>query len=113
MFALLLSGVDAQWVWRDAFWFETHMSGIGTLVAVAGTFLFLGDVLIRQYASPGARADRFPRLMNAGAALCAGLLVIYCFDLFSTALLTAIITLLGPLPLILSLPRFLSIDPAH
>ena len=108
MFALLLSGVGAQWVWRDAFWFETHMSGIGSLVAVAGTFLFLGDVLERQYASPGARADRFPRLMNAGAALCAGLLVIYCFDLFGTALLTAIITLLGPLPLILSLPRFLS-----
>ena len=108
MFALLPLGVDAQWVWRDAFWFETHMSGIGSLVAVADTFLFLGDVLARQYASPGARADRLPRLMNAGAALCAALLVIYCFDLFGTALLTAIITLLGPLPLILSLPRFLS-----
>ena len=108
MFALLLSGVGAQWVWRDAFWFEKHMSGIGSLVAVGGTFLFLGDVLARQYASPGARADRFPKLMNGGAALCGVLLVIYCFDLFSTALLTAIITLLGPLPLILSLPRFIS-----
>ena len=108
MFALLLSGVGAQWLWRDAVWFETHMSGIGSLVAVGGTFLFLGDVLRRQYASPGARADRFPKLMNAGAAVCGGLLIIYCFDLFSTALLTAIITLLGPLPLILSLPRFIS-----
>ena len=108
MFALLLSGVGAQSVWRDAFWFEKHMSGIGSLVAVAGTFLFLGDVLARRYASPSARADRFPKLMNAGAALCGVLLVIYCFDLFGTALLTAIITLLGPLPLILSLPRFIS-----
>ncbi len=108
MFALLLSGVGAQWVWRDSFWFERHMAGIGALVAVGGTFLFLGDVLARRYAAPGARADRFPLLMNSGAALCGVLLFVYCLDLFNTALLTAIIVLLGPLPLILSLPRFLS-----
>jgi diguanylate cyclase len=108
MFALLLSGVGAQWVWRDAFWFETHMSGIGSLVAVSGTFLFLGDVLRRPYSSPGARADRFPLVMNTAAALCGLLLVVFCFDLFSTALLTGIITLLGPLPLLLSLPRFVA-----
>ena len=108
LFALLMSGVGAQSVWRDAFWFETHMSGIGSLVAVAGTFLFLGDVLARTYSPPGARADRYPVMMNCGAAVCGTLLVVFCFDLFNTALLTAIITLLGPLPLLLSLPRFMS-----
>jgi diguanylate cyclase len=108
MFALLISGVGAQWVWRDSLWFERHMSGVGSLVAVSGTFLFLGDVLRRQYTAVGARADRFPLMMNSGAAVCGVLLVIFCFDLLSTALLTAIITLLGPLPLLLSLPRFLS-----
>jgi len=107
MFALLLSGVGAQYVWRDMFWFERHMAGLGSLVAVGGTFLFLGDVLTRQYATPGVR-DRFPLIMNSGAALCGLLLVVYCFDLFNTALLTAIIVLLGPLPLLLSLPRFIS-----
>ena len=107
MFALLLSGVGAQYVWRDMFWFERHMAGLGSLVAVGGTFLFLGDVLTRQYATPGVR-DRFPLIMNSGAALCGLLLIIYCFDLFNTALLTAIIVLLGPLPLLLSLPRFIS-----
>lgn len=108
MFALLLSGVGAQWVWRDTFWFERHMAGLGSLVAVGGTFLFLGDVLTRRYAAPGVRADRFPLLMNSGAALCGVLLISYCFDLFNTALLTAIIVLLGPLPLLLSLPRFIA-----
>ncbi len=109
MFALLLSGVGAQWVWRDTFWFERHMAGIGSLVAVAGTFLFLGDVLRRQYSTAsGVPADRFPLVMHSGAALCGVLLVIYCLDLFNTGLLTAFIVLLGPLPLLLSLPRFVS-----
>ena len=108
LFALLLSGVGAQWVWRDNLWFERHMAGLGALIAVGGTFLFLGDVLRRPYAATGARPDRFPWLMNTGAALCGVLLVVYCFDLFNTALLTAMIVLLGPMPLILSLPRFLS-----
>lgn len=108
MFALLLSGVGTQWVWRDAFWFERHMAGLGSLVAVGGTFLFLGDVLTRRYVAPGVPEDRFPLLMNSGAALCGVLLIIYCLDLFNTALLTAIIVLLGPLPLLLSLPRFIS-----
>ncbi len=109
MFSLLLSGVGAQWVWRDTFWFEQHMAGIGALVAVAGTFLFLGDVLRRQRtANSGKPADRFPLVMNSGAALCGALLFIYCFDAFNTKLLTAMIVLLGPLPLLLSLPRFVS-----
>ncbi len=109
LFSLLLSGVGAQWVWRDAFWFEQHMAGIGSLVAVAGTFLFLGDILRRQRtANSSEPADRFPRVMNSGAALCGVLLVIYCFDAFNTKLLTAMIVLLGPLPLLLSLPRFVS-----
>ena len=109
LFALLLSGVGAQWVWRDVFWFESHMAGIGSLVAVAGTFLFLGDVLRRPHAgTAGEPADRFPHLMNGGAALCGVLLVVYCLDVFNTRLLTAMIVLLGPLPLLLSLPRFMS-----
>jgi diguanylate cyclase len=108
MFALLMSGVAAQWVWRDMLWFERHMAGLGALLAVSGTFLFLGDVLRRPYSATGARRDRFPLLMNAAAALCGVLVVVYCLDLFNTALLTALIVLLGPLPLILSLPRFLS-----
>lgn len=109
MFALLMSGVGAQWVWRDAFWFEQHMAGIGSLVAVAGIFLFLGDVLRRPHsATAGEAADRFPLIMNSGAALCGVLLAVYCLDAFNTRLLTAMIVLLGPLPLLLSLPRFMS-----
>ena len=109
LFSLLLSGVGAQWVWRDGFWFERHMAGIGSLVAVAGTFLFLGDILRRQRtAHSGGPGDRFPLVMNSGAALCGVLLVIYCFDAFNTKLLTTMIVLLGPLPLLLSLPRFVS-----
>lgn len=108
MFVLLMSGVGAQWVWRDQLWFERHMAGLGALLAVAGTFLFLGDVLRRPYSETGARPDRFPVLMNAAAALCGVLVVIYGLDLFNTALLTVLIVLLGPLPLIVSLSRFLS-----
>ncbi len=109
LFSLLLSGVGAQWVWRDTFWFERHMAGIGSLVAVAGTFLFLGDVLRRQRtAASDDPTDRFALVMNSGAALCGVLLVIYCLDAFNTKLLTTMIVLLGPLPLLLSLPRFVS-----
>jgi diguanylate cyclase (GGDEF)-like protein len=46
--------------------------------------------------------------MNSGATLCGVLLVVYCLDAFNTRLLTAMIVLLGPLPLLLSLPRFMS-----
>lgn len=123
-FALLLSGVGAQWVWRDAFWFEQHMPGIGALLAVGGTFLFLADILGKNgevaTVTPGAGVaqlhtdttlpstarDRYLTVMHAGAALCAGLLAVYCLDLFNTAVLTALIVLLGPLPLLISLPRF-------
>jgi len=103
-FTLLQLGIGAQYVWTNNFWLEQHVVGLSSLMAVGGTFLFLEESL-RD--SPVA-GRVFPRIMHAGAALCAVLAVIYSFDLFDTAALAMIIQVLGPLPSLICTPRFIS-----
>lgn len=103
-FTLLQLGVGAQYVWTNNFWMEQHVVGLSSLMAVGGTFLFLEESL-RD--SPVA-GRVFPRIMQAGAALCAVLAVIYAFDLYDTSVLAIIITVLGPMPSLICTPRFIS-----
>ena len=61
-----------------------------SLMALTGSFLFIGQVL------SGGSAGRFNRLMNAGAAGTVVLALAYALDLLDTRAIGAIVTVLGP-----------------
>ena len=102
LFTLLLLGVGSQYVWTNNFWMEQHMSGISSAMAIGGTFLFLEESL----REPG-RGLWFPRIMKGGAVLALLLGLVYAFDLIDTGVLSIIITLFGPIPAIICMPRFI------
>ena len=98
-FSLQFFGIGTQFLWGDNIWIETHAAGLSGLLAITGSFLFMGHALAGQE-PPG----RFLRTMQAGAALAAALLAAFALDLISTRTATAVISVLGPLPSLVSLP---------
>jgi diguanylate cyclase len=44
-FSIHFFGIGAQYFWPDNFWLETHLAGMTSLTASAGTALFIEDVL--------------------------------------------------------------------
>ena len=102
LFTVLLLGVGSQYVWTNNFWVEQHMSGISSAMAVGGTFLFLEESLREQGKGPW-----FPRIMKGGAVLALIFGLAYAFDLIDTRVLSAIITVFGPMPSIICMPRFI------
>jgi diguanylate cyclase (GGDEF)-like protein len=101
LFSLFQFGIGAQYLWRDMLWFERHAAGLFSLMALTGSFLFIGEVL-------AGTGRRFKRLMNGGAALTTLLALAYAFDLLDTRAISAIVTVLGPLPALLGLPGALT-----
>ena len=102
LFTLLLLGVGSQYVWTNNIWIEQHMSGLSSAMAIGGTFLFLEESLREQN---GGRW--FPRIMMSGALLALALGLVYAFDLIDTRVLSVIITVLGPMPSLICMPRFI------
>ena len=102
LFTLLLLGVGSQYVWTNNIWIEQHMSGLSSSMAIGGTFLFLEESLREQN---GGRW--FPRIMMSGAVLALALGLVYAFDLIDTRVLSVIITVLGPMPSLICMPRFI------
>lgn len=102
LFTLLLMGVGSQYVWTNNFWVEQHMSGISSAMAIGGTFLFLEESLREAGKGPW-----FPRIMKGGAMLALVLALVYAFDLIDTRVLSIIITVFGPLPSLICMPRFI------
>lgn len=102
LFTLLLLGVGSQYVWTNNFWLEQHMSGLSSAMAICGTFLFLEESLREQGKSPW-----FPRIMKIGAVLALVLGLVYALDVIDTRVLSIIITVLGPTPSLICMPRFI------
>lgn len=98
-FSLQFFGIGSQFVWGDNTWVETHAAGLSGLLAIAGSFLFMGHAL-----SDEGPPTRFLRAMQAGAAITAALLAAFVLGLIGTRTATAIISVLGPLPSLMSLP---------
>lgn len=117
MFSLFQFGIGAQYLWRDNLWFERHAAGLFSLMAVCGSFLFVEHVLSRPLlpnltATP-AGTERytsryFSRLMMGGLAMAVALAVVYALDLVSTHVVSAVVSLMGPLPALLGLPGALA-----
>ena len=116
LFSLFQFGIGAQYLWRDAIWMEQHAGGFFALVALTGSFLFIEHALTRSLgerptgATPRATftGRGFSRLMRAGAALSALLAVAYLLDLIGSRAISAIVSVLGPVPALLGLPGALS-----
>ncbi|RQO79521.1 GGDEF domain-containing protein [Acidovorax sp. FJL06] len=98
-FSLQFFGIGTQFLWSDHLWVEVHAAGASGLLAIAGSFLFMGHALMGHVPH-----SRFLRVMRIGAVLSLGLLAAFLLDLIGTRTTTAIISVLGPLPSLISLP---------
>lgn len=99
LFSMHLFGVGRQFLWSDSLWHEVHMGGLSALLATCGSFLFIGQALSEPGSSP-----RFLRFMRGGAALCAVLALAYGLDALSTRAITAIVSILGLMPVLMGIP---------
>lgn len=114
-FSLFQFGIGAQYLWRDWIWLEQHAGGLFSLTALCGSFLFIEHALTRPINGRSALPAQsrytgrgFSRLMRAGAVLVAVLAVAYALGLFDTRVVTAIVSVLGPVPALLGLPGAVS-----
>lgn len=98
-FSLQFFGIGTQFLWSDNLWIEIHAAGASGLLAIAGSFFFMGHALMGHVPH-----SRFLRVMKIGAMLSLGLLAAFLLDLIGTRTTTAIISILGPLPSLISLP---------
>jgi diguanylate cyclase len=105
-FSMFQFGIGAQYVWRDAVWFEQHAAGVFTMMALAGSFLFIEHALTRPLAGrpAGFVGRHFSRVMKGGAVLTGVLAIVYLLDLIDNRALSAIVSVLGPVPALLGVP---------
>lgn len=114
-FSLFQFGIGAQYLWRDWMWMEQHAGGLFSLMALCGSFLFIEHALTRPIGTRAATLVHtrhtgrgFSRLMHGGAVGVAVLALAYALGLFDTGVVTAIVSVLGPVPALLGLPGALS-----
>jgi diguanylate cyclase len=111
LFSMFQFGIGAQYLWRDALWFERHAAGVFSLMALTGSFLFIEHVLARAPLGTAGRrfvSQRFSRLMKAGALGCVLLALLYALDLIDTRAISIIVSVMGPVPALLGLPGALA-----
>jgi diguanylate cyclase len=107
LFALLQLGVGAQFLWTNNFWIERHIAGVASMMALGGTFLFLEEALRESALASESKMPWFTRTMKSGAALCALFAMLHIIDVFSLKVMSIIVTLMGPLPSIIAMPKFI------
>ena len=103
-FSVAQFGLGAHYLWRDNLWVELHIAGLAALVASAGTFLFVEEVLAR----PG-RHRLFGAVMHAGAAALCATGVAYAFDWIHVHTVSLVVGSLGLLPALMGLPGAISL----
>ena len=111
LFSMFQFGIGAQYLWRDALWFERHAAGLFSLMALTGSFLFIEHVLARSPLGTAGRrfvSQRFSRLMKAGAFGSVLLAVVYALDIIDTRAISIIVSVMGPVPALLGLPGALA-----
>jgi diguanylate cyclase (GGDEF)-like protein len=99
LFSVVQFGIGAQFLWGDAQWFELHLAGISALLASAGTFLFVEEVL------RGPERHRwFSPLMKGGAAFLFVVAWAYGLDFIDVHAVSKVIGTVGLAPALLGLP---------
>ena len=99
MFSLVQFGIGLQYLWTDAFAFEGRAGGTAALVALVGSFLFVEQALDDPRPGP-----TFSRLMKGGAIGCGLLAVLFQLNVFSLPFITAVVSVLGPVPVLMGIP---------
>ena len=99
VYAACWFGLTEQFLWRDNDWLSSHVTGIASLIAGAGGYLFVQHVLAR----PG-KDRKFSLLMRTMAALCLIICVLWIFDLVPPAVLVLFVTTAGSMPMMFGLP---------
>lgn len=101
-FSLQFFGIGDQFLWPGNLWMARYGGLTAGLVALAGSFLFLGAAL-----ADAAPRSRYARTMRAGAAItalvCAGVVL----GGVSVPIAIAYMSLVSPLPSLLSVPAAL------
>jgi two-component system sensor histidine kinase/response regulator len=92
-------GLGAQYLWGSSPWALVHVTGLASLMAACGAYLFVGSALAR----PG-KDHVFRRLMHVCAVLCLVSAAGFGLGLIPDALLVAIVASLGILPKLFGLP---------
>ncbi len=98
-FSLQFFGVGSQFLWSDNTWMEVHAASAAGLLALAGSFLFMGHTLVGHNSR-----SRFLKAMQGGAVLCGVVGAAFLTDLIDTRMATAFLSVFGPLPSLMSLP---------
>ena len=98
LFTVHFFGIGELYLWTDNMWFERHMAGIGTLIAVCGTALFVEDVL-------GQDMSRHLRwAMKALASLLAIVAIAHALDWVDIHAVSVVLVVFGLLPALLGVP---------
>lgn len=101
-FSIQFFGIGAQFLWPGNQWMAAHAGIASGLLALTGSFLFLNYTL----AGPST-SGRYQRVMHAGAAVTMLVCLAYLADVLAPRGATAFMSLVGPLPSILSIPMAL------
>lgn len=99
LFSLLQFGIGMQFLWTNNLSMERHAGGTSALIALVGSFLFIEQALEDSRSSAW-----FSRLMKGGAIFCAAIAALYAFDGLADTTVTAIVSVLGPVPVLLGMP---------
>ena len=97
-FGVHFFGIGELYLWTDSIWFERHMAGITTLMAVCGTALFVEDALGRDM------SRRLRLAMKAIACLLALVAVAHAVDWLDIQAVSIALVTFGLLPALLGVP---------
>ncbi len=97
-FSLQFFGIGEQFLWPGNLWMSRYAGLAAGLIALAGSFLFLGAALADNPQS------RYARVMRTGAAITAVVCVAVMLGWLSVPIAIAFMSLAAPLPSIISLP---------
>ena len=102
-FSLQFFGIGPQYLWPNNPWMDMHSGPAAGLMALTGSFLFLGHTLAGD--NPNGR---YARTMRVGAGITAAVCIALVLGWLSVPFAIAFMSLAGALPSFISLPAALA-----
>ena len=102
-FSLQFFGIGPQYLWPNNPWMDLHSGPAAGLMALTGSFLFLGHTLAGD--NPNGR---YARTMRVGAGITAAVCIAFVLGWLSVPFAIAFMSLAGALPSLISLPAALA-----
>lgn len=102
-FSLQFFGIGPQYLWPNNPWMDRHSGPAAGLMALTGSFLFLGHTLAGN--NPNSR---YARTMRVGAGITAAVCIALVLGWLSVPFAIAFMSLAGVLPSFISLPAALA-----